>query len=229
MNFQAKRLAGDIRVFTKSKMIGKEYDVWFNSEDISKSKMVIYGSEDSCYKDCILYFDVECSSEYPTKPPQFKFITPINQRFHPNLYATGKVCLTILNTWHDSKVEGWSMSFTLESILITIRSLLHNNPLSEEPGQQCSEKTEKAKNYYIGAKYYALDNTFSYFLSDINIPTELLDKMKKYFKDHVESYEKTIQELELYNGKIICYFHGQVIISVEHLKSRLQQVIDKIN
>lgn len=55
-------------------------------------------------------------------------------RFNPNIYAAGKVCLSILGTWPGEKGEEWSPAQGLESTLLSIQSLLSNNPYENEPG-----------------------------------------------------------------------------------------------
>ena len=41
------------------------------------------------------------------------------------------VCLSILNTW---KGEGWTSCQSIYSILMTLQSILKENPLTNEPG-----------------------------------------------------------------------------------------------
>ncbi|MCJ1308330.1 E2 SUMO-conjugating protein ubc9 [Agyrium rufum] len=64
--------------------------------------------------------------EYPTKPPKCKFTPPL---FHPNVYPSGTVCLSILN-----EEEGWKPAITIKAILIGIQDLL-NDPNPESPAQ----------------------------------------------------------------------------------------------
>jgi ubiquitin-protein ligase len=49
--------------------------------------------------------------EYPSKPPKCKFVPPL---FHPNVYPSGTICLSILN-----EDEGWKPAITIKvSILL---------------------------------------------------------------------------------------------------------------
>ena len=64
--------------------------------------------------------------EYPTKPPKVKFVPPL---FHPNVYPSGTVCLSILN-----EDEGWKPAITLKDILMGVQSLL-DEPNPESPAQ----------------------------------------------------------------------------------------------
>ena len=64
--------------------------------------------------------------EYPTKPPKCKFTPPL---FHPNVYPSGTVCLSILN-----EEEGWKPALTIKDILLGIQSLL-DEPNPESPAQ----------------------------------------------------------------------------------------------
>lgn len=64
---------------------------------------------------------LEFTEEYPIKPPSVKFITKI---FHPNVYASGQICLDILQ-------NQWSPIYDVSAILTSIQSLLTDpNPNS---------------------------------------------------------------------------------------------------
>ena len=52
-------------------------------------------------------------------------------RFNPNLYANGKVCLSILGTWSG---PSWVPVNTLSSVLLSIQSLMNEKPYHNEPG-----------------------------------------------------------------------------------------------
>ena len=81
---------------------------------------------------CPLLFSVNFPSEYPIHPPKVEIETSDGvTRFHPNLYVTGKVCLSILGTFSGPK---WSSIMNLESIFMSIYSLLNDNPITNEPG-----------------------------------------------------------------------------------------------
>ena len=61
---------------------------------------------------------------YPTAPPIVEIVTTGggSVRFNPNLYASGKVCLSLLNTWHGGAVcEGWTSASTLLQVLVSIQ------------------------------------------------------------------------------------------------------------
>ncbi|MCJ1417530.1 Ubiquitin-conjugating enzyme E2 15 [Xylographa parallela] len=74
-------------------------------------------------------------SEYPLLPPKMTFQTPI---FHPNIYASGDVCISILHPPEDDKYgyeqasERWSPVQTPETILLSVISLL-SSPNDESP------------------------------------------------------------------------------------------------
>jgi ubiquitin-conjugating enzyme E2 I len=69
---------------------------------------------------------IEFSEEYPIKPPKCKFVPPL---FHPNVYPSGTVCLSILNEDYD-----WKPSLTMKQILVGIQELL-DNPNANDPAQ----------------------------------------------------------------------------------------------
>lgn len=67
-------------------------------------------------------------------------------RFNPNIYANGKVCLSILGTWRGERGEEWSSAQGLESILISIQSLMSSNPYENEPGYENAREEHDKKN-----------------------------------------------------------------------------------
>ncbi|KAF5581655.1 SUMO-conjugating enzyme ubc9 [Fusarium pseudocircinatum] len=58
--------------------------------------------------------------------PDGKFVPPL---FHPNVYPSGTVCLSILN-----EEEAWKPAITVKQILLGIQDLL-NDPNPESPAQ----------------------------------------------------------------------------------------------
>jgi hypothetical protein len=68
----------------------------------------------------------ERNIEYPTKPPKCKFTPPL---FHPNVYPSGTVCLSILN-----EDEAWKPAITIKQILLGIQDLL-DDPNPDSPAQ----------------------------------------------------------------------------------------------
>lgn len=72
-------------------------------------------------------------SDYPMKPPTFKFLRPI---YHPNIYPDGRVCISILHEAGDDEMSGesaderWSPLQTPDSILRSILVLLDSPEIS---------------------------------------------------------------------------------------------------
>ncbi|WZY87461.1 hypothetical protein YC2023_044196 [Brassica napus] len=75
------------------------------------------------------------SEDYPSKPPKCKFPQGF---FHPNVYPSGTVCLSILNedyALQDSLTpQGWRPAITVKQILVGIQDLL-DEPNPNDPAQ----------------------------------------------------------------------------------------------
>ncbi|KAH3671110.1 hypothetical protein OGAPHI_000821 [Ogataea philodendri] len=65
--------------------------------------------------------------EYPAKPPKVKFPAGF---YHPNVYPSGTVCLSILNEEQD-----WRPAISLKQILLGVQELL-NTPNPDSPAQE---------------------------------------------------------------------------------------------
>ncbi|KAF2479924.1 ubiquitin-conjugating enzyme/RWD-like protein [Neohortaea acidophila] len=94
--------------------------------DLKKWECAVPGKENTIWAGGLFKLEVTFPDEYPTKPPKCKFVPPL---FHPNVYPSGTVCLSILN-----EDEGWKPAITVKEILIGIQFLLNEvNP--ESPAQ----------------------------------------------------------------------------------------------
>ena len=76
---------------------------------------------------------LEFTEEYPNKPPSVKFLSKI---FHPNVYATGKICLDILQ-------NQWSPIYDIAAILTSIQSLLSDPNPTSPANAEASQLFEK--------------------------------------------------------------------------------------
>ena len=98
-------------------------------------KVMITGPDDTPYENGCFLFDVYLPPSYPATPPTVMFqTTNYNKvRFNPNLYAEGKVCLSLLGTWSG---PGWNpKESTLLQVLLSIQGcILVDKPFYNEPG-----------------------------------------------------------------------------------------------
>ena len=103
-------------------------------------------------------------------------------RFNPNLYAAGKVCLSLLGTWTG---PGWTSSHSIKDVLIVLQSLLHEHPIQNEPGWE-NETGLKSKNYNIVLAYYNIEVATIQMIENTPPTFEIFkDIMTKYL---VENY-----------------------------------------
>ncbi|KAI1341356.1 ubiquitin carrier protein [Xylariaceae sp. FL0016] len=94
--------------------------------DLKTWECGIPGKDKTIWEGGIMKMTMSFPDEYPTKPPKCKFTPPA---FHPNVYPSGTVCLSILN-----EEEGWAPAITVKQIALGIQDLL-DNPNPESPAQ----------------------------------------------------------------------------------------------
>ncbi|XP_055822264.1 putative ubiquitin-conjugating enzyme E2 38 [Solanum dulcamara] len=106
-------------------------------------RAVIIGAPGTPYHDGLFFFDIVFPSDYPNHPPN---IYHLSRGFHmnPNLYSSGFVCLSLVNTWNGTKVERWTpTNSTILQLLVSIQGLVLNaQPYFNEPGREKHIKSE---------------------------------------------------------------------------------------
>ena len=100
---------------------------------------VVCGPEGTPYYGGLFHFRVEHPHSYPVENPTCTNLTTGQGRigFNPNLYRTGKVCMSILGTWVG---PGWNPSHSLSSVLLSIQSLMNDQPYCAHRGVPSSPR-----------------------------------------------------------------------------------------
>mmetsp|Transcript_24724 Transcript_24724/g.39857 ORF Transcript_24724/g.39857 Transcript_24724/m.39857 type:complete len:160 (-) Transcript_24724:225-704(-) len=130
MALARKRLATERREWRKSHPHGfyarpeKKSD---GSQDLMMWVCGIPGKKNTLWEGGVYKVTMKFSADYPTKPPKCQFKPPL---FHPNVYPSGTICLSILD-----EDKGWKPGITVKQILLGIQALL-TEPNIKDPAQQ---------------------------------------------------------------------------------------------
>ncbi|KAK6525566.1 hypothetical protein TWF281_010626 [Arthrobotrys megalospora] len=110
-------------------------------------RVLIVGPRNTPYELAPFVFDFHLGSSFPSAPPTGYFHSWTNGigRVNPNLYEDGKICLSLLGTWHGEKrSENWSSSgSSILQVLVSLMGLV----LVKEPYYN-----EAGFNVYLGAE-----------------------------------------------------------------------------
>ncbi|PTU20008.1 hypothetical protein P175DRAFT_0524292 [Aspergillus ochraceoroseus IBT 24754] len=122
--------------------------VSYEDSDIRNVRAVILGPPETPYQFGFFEFHIKFPKDYPASPPTVRAATTNGgtTRFNPNIYAGGKVCLSILGTWTGESGEQWSSAQGLESVLLSIQSLMSSNPYENEPGYEHAKSDSDREN-----------------------------------------------------------------------------------
>ncbi|XP_041353670.1 baculoviral IAP repeat-containing protein 6-like isoform X2 [Gigantopelta aegis] len=144
---RTRRLAQEAVTLSTSLPLSASSSVFVrcDEERLDIMKVLITGPSDTPYANGCFEFDVYFPQDYPNSPPYINLETTGNHtiRFNPNLYNDGKVCLSVLNTWHGRPEEKWNaQTSSFLQVLVSIQSLiLVNEPYFNEPGYERSKGT----------------------------------------------------------------------------------------
>jgi ubiquitin-conjugating enzyme E2 Z len=145
-----RRIISDIKELRKNPLTAHGIYYEHDETDMLRGRALIIGPADTPYADGFYFFTFQFPSNYPHAPPKVEFCTGDGfTRFNPNLYRTGKVCLSILNTW---KGEQWSGCQTISSVLLALCTVLNDEPLLNEPGITKTHRDYEGYNEIIKYK-----------------------------------------------------------------------------
>jgi len=223
------RLVKDISYIKKNPLIENGIYYIHDEEDMLKGYALIIGPEQTPYFGGFYLFELTYPTDYPFSPPKVNFLTNNGEiRFNPNLYTKGKVCVSILNTWAGDQ---WSSCQTLNSVLLTLCSLLNENPLLNEPG---------VKYFHPDCEKYNKMITYGNILVAICgiINKKYLPKQFEIFNDiikesFIKNYEKIMytvdQNINVKEQINIGLYNMRIFMNYEKLKDELINCFNEIN
>lgn len=94
--------------------------------DMLNWRAAIPGKKDTIWEGGLYHLRMEFTEDYPIVPPKCRFAPPL---FHPNVYPSGTICLSLLDADLD-----WRPAITIKQILLGVQDLL-NTPNINDPAQ----------------------------------------------------------------------------------------------
>jgi ubiquitin-protein ligase len=94
---------------------------------VDMMKALIVGSSNTPYAHGCFEFDIFCDNKYPNDSLKMNLMTTGagSVRFNPNLYACGKVCLSLLGTWRGNATENWDPKLsTILQVLVSVQAII---------------------------------------------------------------------------------------------------------
>ena len=230
-SIQVKRILYDYKLINQNNLESIGIYIKTNDDDIENAKALIIGPDDSVYEKGFYFFDITFPKNYPNSPPTVLFYTQSKKkdvRFNPNLYTNGKVCLSILGTWMG---PSWTSCMNLSQVLLSIQSLLNDNPLQNEPGFE-TEVGEKAINYLNLIKYYNISIASLDMIT--NIPKgfeEFQEIINAKFKENLDFYNKFIEDNVENDNKLFksSIYSMSEVYDLTSLKTKIETIKTMLN
>ena len=219
----------DIKEFNSNNLNSLGIYIEFNETNFLEAKAMIIGPKDSLYEGGFLFFNINFPKNYPYSPPDITYVSRNKVRIHPNIYigsgtnGFGKVCLSILGTWSGPR---WTSIMDITTVLLTVQSLLDNNPLHHEPGQE-NNKTKQNDLYNEVIKYESINTLFLKNIIDPPIGFEIFqenmikekDKNKEIIKEYIENNSNNKPK-----HVIIGFYRIDLIIDYQQLKNTFNKI-----
>ena len=167
------RLLKDVKNIMKSPLTDNGIYYIHDETDMMKGRAMIVGPPGTPYFGGYYFFTLFFPNDYPHSPPTVTSETNReNIRFNPNLYTDGKVCVSLLNTWHGDQ---WTSCQSISSVLLTLCTLFTENPLLNEPGVFIDNVEEV--------------NTYNTIITFANLKIAVCDAVLKMIPMHLPLFE----------------------------------------
>lgn len=127
-------LSSELRSLRDEPVEGFKVDL-LNESDLFHWNVAIFGPPETLYAGGYFKAVMTFPSDYPFAPPQVKFV---NKLWHPNIYVSGEVCISILHFPTNNIQAGelpqerWNPTQNVRSVLMSIISML-SEPNTSSP------------------------------------------------------------------------------------------------
>lgn len=112
---------------------------------------VIIGPADTPFEDGTFRLLLQFDEQYPNKPPSVKFLSDM---FHPNVYASGDLCLDILQ-------NRWSPTYDVASILTSVQSLLNDPNIASPANVEAANLYKDHRSQYVKRVRQTVENSWN--------------------------------------------------------------------
>jgi len=197
------RILSEISSLKKNLPLNWETSIWIrvSKTNFNIISVMIAGPKNTPYENGLFEFHIYLPTDYPNSAPQVLINTTGGGliRFNPNLYANGKVCLSLLGTWSGSGGEVWNkQTSSLLQVLVSIQSLiLVDDPYFNEPGYEKYMKDEKfikaSKDYNEEKQQHTIQ------LAMINMIKNPIPGFEDVVKEHfTKKKEEILNRMEIW-------------------------------
>lgn len=192
-------------------------------------RVMMFGPEDTPYMDGCWMFDIYLPASYPQEPPKVLFTTTDSAgvRMNPNLYADGKVCLSLLGTW---KGPGWIAGVsTLSQVLMSIQSqILVDIPYMNEPSYENALKTSAGRRAITKQNVALRLATLRYGMLDhLAKPIAGFKRATNTHFLYKREEIKRLSDIWLQDAKDLAIYEQYLMNKVAVLKAVVDIVLDK--
>ncbi|KAH9608164.1 hypothetical protein KSS87_014379 [Heliosperma pusillum] len=159
-------------------------------ERIDLIRAAIVGASGTPYHDGLFFFDIFLPPDYPQVPPLVHYHSG-GLRLNPNLYESGKVCLSLLNTWNGTGTEVWNPgSSTVLQVLLSLQALvLNEKPYFNEAGYDDQKGRAEGEKNSMSYNENAYLGTCKSMLYQLRKPPQHFEGLVK------EHYERRSQHI----------------------------------
>jgi ubiquitin-protein ligase len=184
------RILSEISSFKSGLPLNWESTIWVRvpKDSFNLISFIISGPKDTPYENGLFEFHAYFPHNYPNEAPQVLLHTTGNDtvRFNPNLYNTGKVCLSLLGTWSGQEGEKWNpKNSSFLQVMVSIQSLiLVEQPYFNEPGWERKMNTPEGKKLSNDYNQNLHPHTIQLAMSNmlLNPPSGFEDVVINHFK-----------------------------------------------
>lgn len=203
----SRALAGELKDLTKNPLEGVIVQL-VDDGNMFEWEVSIFGPPDTIYVGGYFKTRLEFPDSYPFEPPKMKFLEPI---FHPNVYPTGEICISILHPPGADDQSGelpeerWSPAQRVRTIVLSVISLLNEPNISSPADVEASVAFRKWKEgtstEYIDKIKAAVEKSKIVAITDgVDIPTTVEEYCLKPEEDgendvSMDDYDEDVEFL----------------------------------
>ena len=222
------RILSELSSFKSGLPLNWESTIWVRvpKDNVNLFSFMISGPKDTPYENGLFEFHAYLPPDYPTTVPKVLLHTTGNNtvRFNPNLYDSGKVCLSLLGTWSGQAGESWNpKTSSFLQVMISIQSLiLVEQPYFNEPGWEREMHTPKGKlnsdNYNEERQPHTINLAMISMLK--NPPNgfeEIVNNHFKMKKDEIINRTLIWEQNAKKHGSMIKSYRKELILLLEAL------------